>query len=266
MLHTSPHKGGEPGDPVATHHLGGQNVRDEELPLGRKEPNRKQSEETKQSRWGFRGKTVWDFLQLLIVPLMLVAIGLVFSLQQDARQQRVEDQRADAERVLADQRAQDEALQAYLDQMSGLLLEKDLRTSEVNSEVRTLAQVRTLTVLGRLDPSRKTAVMQFLVDADLVQSIDERDPIISLNGADLSGANVSDANLRNADLNGADLNGADLSEADLSEADLYKADLSGSNLRFASLILADLRWANLSEANLRNANLRDAVGLTDERI
>src|SRR5215204_1529067 len=102
---------------------------------------------------GFQGKTVWDFLQLLIVPLMLVAIGLVFSLQQDARQQRVEDQRAAAERELAEQRAQDEALQAYLDQMSGLLLERDLRASEEDSEVRTLARARTLTVLERLDPS-----------------------------------------------------------------------------------------------------------------
>jgi uncharacterized protein YjbI with pentapeptide repeats len=242
---------------------GGQYVRDEELSVWQTKPERGQKEETKQSRWGFRGKTVWDFLQLLIVPLMLVAIGLVFSLQQDARQQRVEDQRADAERVLADQRAQDEALQAYLDQMSGLLLEKDLRTSEVNSEVRTLAQVRTLTVLGRLDPSRKTAVMQFLVDADLVQSIDERDPIISLNGADLSGANVSDANLRNADLNGADLSDSDLSDSDLSfadsaNADLSFADLSDANLRGASLSDVELRGAILRHANLSDADLSDA--------
>jgi uncharacterized protein YjbI with pentapeptide repeats len=214
-------------------------------------------------RTGFGDKTLWDVLQLLIVPLVLVGIGLLFEMQQAERQQAMEEQqqaledrRARAEQKLAEQRAQDEALQAYLDQMSSLLLEKDLRTSEQESEVRTLARARTLTVLERLDPSRKTAVYQFLVDSDLVQSIDERDPIISLNGADLGGANVSDANLRNADLNGADL----------SEADLYKADLSGANLRFASLILADLRWANLSEANLRNANLHDAVGLADERI
>jgi hypothetical protein len=80
----------------------------------------------RRSWTGFQGKTVWDFLQLLIVPLMLVAIGLVFSLQQDARQQRVEDQRADAERELAEQRAQDEALQAYLNQMSQLMLERKL--------------------------------------------------------------------------------------------------------------------------------------------
>jgi hypothetical protein len=107
---------------------GGWNVRDEEDSVWQTKPERERKEETKQSRWGFRGKTVWDFLQLLIVPLMLVAIGLVFSLQQDVRQQRVENQRAKAERGLAEQRAQDEALQAYLDQMSGLLLERDLRT------------------------------------------------------------------------------------------------------------------------------------------
>jgi hypothetical protein len=35
---------------------------------------------------------------------------------------------AEAERKLAQQRAQDEALQAFLDQMGQLLLEKDLRT------------------------------------------------------------------------------------------------------------------------------------------
>jgi hypothetical protein len=92
------------------------------------------------SSWtGFQGKTVWDLLQLLIVPLALAVIGLWFAAQQDARQQQIENQRAEAERELAEQRAQDEALQAYLDQMSGLLLERDLRASEKGSEVRTLA-------------------------------------------------------------------------------------------------------------------------------
>ena len=51
------------------------------------------------SSWtGFRGKTVWDLLQLLIVPLALAVIGLWFAAQQDARQQQIENQRADTER------------------------------------------------------------------------------------------------------------------------------------------------------------------------
>jgi len=97
-----------------------------------------------------RGKTVWDWLQLLIVPLMLALITVVFTWQQNNRQneleaqrarqaQNIENQRAKAERELANQRALDEELRAYLDQMSHLLLEKDLRGSKEDSVVRTLA-------------------------------------------------------------------------------------------------------------------------------
>ena len=56
-------------------------------------------QQTKQSRWGFRGKTVWNWLELLIVPLALAVIGLAFPEQQDARQQRVENQRAERGRA-----------------------------------------------------------------------------------------------------------------------------------------------------------------------
>src|SRR5215212_2251559 len=76
---------------------------------------------------GFRGKTVWDLLQILIVPLALAVIGLWFAAQQE-----------------------------YLNQMGSLLLGNGLRKSEEGSEERTLARARTLTVLGRLDTSHKT--------------------------------------------------------------------------------------------------------------
>jgi uncharacterized protein YjbI with pentapeptide repeats len=183
------------------------------------------------ARTGFGNKTLWDLLQLLVVPLALAVIGFWFAAQQDARQQHIENQRADAERELAELRAQDEALQAYLDQMSSLLFNGELRTSEADSEVRTLARARTLTVLGRLDPTRKSAVLQFLVEAELVQRVEGRGPIIRLSGANLSGARLSQGtlgelssvslsrlyNLRGADLSGADLSGANLSKANLSK-------------------------------------------------
>ena len=175
---------------------------------------------------------------------MLVGIGLLFEMQQANRQQATETQQQE----LAEQRARDEALQAYLNQMSGLLLERDLRKSDEDSEVRTLARARTLTVLGRLDPRGKIALMQFLVEADLVQRVDGRDPIISLRGAAL----------RAADLRDADLSGANLSDANLYEAFLYHVDLSGANLSDAFLVNAFLRGANLSDANLKNANLSRA--------
>jgi uncharacterized protein YjbI with pentapeptide repeats len=286
-------------------------VRDEEHSVWQTKPEREQKAETEQSRWGFRGKTVWDWMALLIVPLVLVVIGLLFTLLQDARQQEIEDQRAEqaqkiedrraeqaqkiegqraeAERELAVQRAQDEALQAYLDQMSNLLLEKDLRESKEDSEVRTLARARTLTVLGRLDPTRKTAVMEFLVEAELVQRVEGKEPIIRLGSANLSGAVLSDpdvitprgcgacydprqvpnlrgadlalANLTNAQMYGAGLTDANLSRANLGDADmrlafLKDADLSSADLSGASLATADLRGADLSSADLSGTSLR----------
>ena len=235
-------------------------------------------------RWtGFRGKTVWDFLQLLIVPLMLVAIGLVFSLQQDARQQRVEDQRAEAERELAEQRAQDEALQAYLDQMSQLILERKLLeveqghpVHEPGDPVHTLAQARTSTAILRLDAEHNESVTRFLINSGLAESSeasarllreitlshatlsDAYLPNTDLIYADLSGANLRDADLYDADLSGANLRGADLSSADLSGANLFVADLTNANLSDAFLRDADLKGADLSGANLNGANLTNA--------
>jgi hypothetical protein len=74
---------------------GSQTVRDEERTVEQKKLVRKAEPPSKRGmawpRWtGFRNKTVWDFLQLLIVPLMLVAIGFWFTAQQDARQQKIE--------------------------------------------------------------------------------------------------------------------------------------------------------------------------------
>src|SRR5215211_719676 len=225
---------------------------------------------------GFGDKTFWDWLQLLsalAIPVVLAAAGLWFTAQQDARQQNVENQRAEAERKLADQRAQDEALQAYLNQIGTLLLEKDLRNAPQDSEVRTLARARTLTVLERLDPSRKTAVMQFLKEAQLIQRVEGSEPIITLSGANLSGANLlnvnlsgtrllradlSGANLNYADLSGADLSRTDLSDAHLRQANLSKANLGNANLSGAMLLKADLSKAELSHANLSRAYLRRA--------
>jgi hypothetical protein len=106
-------------------------------------------------RTGLRGKTFWDWLQLLVVPLVLVVVGLWFTAQQEARQQlELEARRAEEARALEERRIQNAALQSYLDAMSQLILEENLRDlEEVSEEVQTLARVRTITVLSSLDPS-----------------------------------------------------------------------------------------------------------------
>jgi hypothetical protein len=195
-------------------------------------------------------KTLWNWLQLFIVPVALAGIGLWFTAQQDSRQSDIEEQRA-----------QDAALQAYLDQMNTLLIKHDLGDIEKGrSEVRTLARARTLTVLSRLDDGREESVLEFLLESQLI----ERNPnIVSLADADLNNANLSEANLTGANLSDADLSGADLLYADLSGADLSNANLKDANVAFADLsgaILSDafMEQANLSEADLRGTNLSGA--------
>jgi hypothetical protein len=244
-------------------------------------------------------RTLWDWLELLIVPAAL-AIGVYWLNRRQTERER-EAQAAQRERERGAQaaqrereleiereRAQDEALQAYLVHMSQLPLELQ-RLGDADRAQELLLQVaraRTLTVLQRLDGRRKRSVLQFLTEGGL---IDRSNPVIGLRGADLSGAalnearlnetalrsvNLSGADLRDADLQGADLQGADLPKANLSglrEADLSKTGLGGKQLflvtgdsptaprlRAFGLTDAQMRALYRGRAKLRDANLREA--------
>jgi uncharacterized protein YjbI with pentapeptide repeats len=220
-------------------------------------------------------KTLWDYLQLLGVLAIPVVAGFGaawFTAQQG---------KVSAAQNTANQR--ETALQAYIDKMSELLLKEHLgellpdgkadqkyrqqQNDNIKDElkpeyeaVRTIARVRTLTVLRGLDENRKASVLQFLYESDL---INKNKRIIDLSGADLSEANLIDAHLRGADLRGADLRGAHLSKANFSGADLrgahlLRAKLSNADLRGAHLVGAYLVGADLRGAHLRRANLSEA--------
>jgi Pentapeptide repeats (8 copies) len=175
---------------------------------------------------GFPGRTVWDWLDLLIVPVVLAIGGYLFTRSENR-----------ATRAAADQRAQDEALQAYLDHIGQLLLDKErpLRQSRGGNEVRSLARARTLTVLARLDGDRKGSALQFLYESNLITKATS---IVDLKGANLREAELSRVNLSMADLSGADLSDANLLRTDLSGANLSGANLSGTNLSDEQLAAA----------------------------
>jgi hypothetical protein len=180
---------------------------------------------------------------------LLVGAGVVGVLYLSRRNLR-------RQRELEVQRAQENALPAYLDQMVRLLNDKDrpLRRSQRGDEVSILAKRQTLRVLPRLDGETKARVLQFLYETGLI--IKGRS-VVDLLGADLRAADLGGVNLR-----GANLRGADLSRANLGGADLRGADLSGTNLREANLHWADLMSANLSGAYVgrTNVSLADLSG------
>src|SRR5215203_6137030 len=217
----------------------------------------------------------------LLVPFV-IALGIWAIMWQ---LDKLENQRAEAERELAEQQAQDEALQAYLDQMSQLILDRNLLeveqgnpVHEQGDPVHTLAQALTSTAILRLDAEHNESVTHFLIHSGLAVRSEVSARLLrgsTLSHAKLSGAHLPDADLGDADLSGADLSNALLDNADLvahlTNADLSGASLIGADLRDANLFGADLSDANLISANLSdailvNANLSGADGITNEEL
>src|SRR5438874_719490 len=86
--------------------------------------------------WTGFNKTLWDWMQLLIIPVALALVAVWFN--------RIERKN---EQFIASDNQRETALQGYLDRMSELLLKEDLRLSNPDDEVRNVARVRTLTLL-----------------------------------------------------------------------------------------------------------------------
>jgi uncharacterized protein YjbI with pentapeptide repeats len=235
---------------------------------------------------GFSSKTLWDWLQLLIIPLVLATLGFLFNLSQaqindanNAQQAKVSEERSIQQHLFDQQAALDQqretTLQTYLDRMSDLMLTGNLDKSQPGDNIRAIARARTLTVLRQLDSMRKGILLEFLYESNLIlpnRAKLDRTGIVDLSGADLSGAYLTGANLNGAVLDNVNLKVAYLREADLRGALLFKTDLSGADLRGANLEGADLSFSTLDGANLsidtqfvtndptdiHNTNLNDA--------
>jgi hypothetical protein len=209
---------------------------------------------------GVANKTLWDWLDLLIIPFVLAVGGTVGGYFFTRSENR-------SAQAIAERRAQDQALQEYLNKMSDLLLDDKhpLRESKEDDEVRKLARARTLTALKGFDANHNSSVFEFLRDSDLIGETEN--PIIlfglaNLRNVDLRGTFLALVDLRDANLQGAqqgsDLGGTQLDHADLRKADLRGADLTAAKLFDASLDGADLRRANLYGADLTAARLKGA--------
>ncbi len=218
-----------------------------------------------------------DWLQLLIVPVVLAVLGGVITLANNKQQQQ-----------LADEKRKDDVLNSYIQNMKELLLVKEhsLLGSKKDDDVsRTLARTLTLTTLNQLASEqenqkdtqdrnhRKALVLQFLSESQLIsnQPSPSGSPIVQLRRANFSGASLSGANLEDDNLNGADLSSADLSHAilftaNLAGAKLAGANLSGAALSSANLFDADLSGTDLSGAKLLSVDLRQAKSLTPEQL
>ncbi len=204
---------------------------------------------------GFQGKSLWDWMELLIIPLVLTFGAVYLNHSEKELERKMAENRANLERELAIDNQQESALQVYLDRMSDLLIREDLQTRKIES-VQNVARTYTLNVLRRLDGNRKGQILQFLYEANLIST---SRVIVVLHNANLINANLMFAQLPHASLERTNLTSANLEYANLSDANLEHAYLRKTDLKLANLNRANLMYAELSDADLRGADLEGAL-------
>jgi Pentapeptide repeats (8 copies) len=203
--------------------------------------------------WDWTGldtKLAWDWLELLIIPLVLALGAFWFNNQIRKSDQEIAHRDIENDRQIAADRVQEEALHRYLDRMQELILDKGLRKSEEDAEIRNVARARTFAVLRSLDGNRKAKVARFLHESGLITGKVVRE---ELGERQVIGAII--------DLSGADLIGADLSHANLFYANLSYTNLSGANLSGSK------GWTNeqlAKAASLIGATMPDGTRMTEK--
>lgn len=224
-----------------------------------------------------RGKTLWDWFELLLVPAAIILAA--WWIRRERTLSTPESLGPVSTTGGVKTKDQDSRLQSFLDTLSLLLLKEGLRDSSRDDEVRKVARARLASTLWGLDGPHKGALLRFLHESGLIRS---PNPIIPLAGVDLSGADLRDIALEKADLRFAQLNqvkmsGAKLQMADLTGADLTEGDMRDScvgaaadsrelpspimrqaRLDRADMTRLDLSGTDLTQASLKGARMEDA--------
>ena len=214
------------------------------------------------------GKTFWDWLDLLIVPILLAFFGYQVQkrdkekaaerqaeLEREREEQnKLEKERAkrqvELEREIAQDNLAEEAIQKYLDNMAKLLLDKEIRKElfsyvelksildeQLRKELSTLSTNDKLNLFDKDNPVRDVARTQTITILRRLEGNKElQERIIAF-----------------------------LKDAKLFEFILQKAHLSEINLSQAYL-RTNLQQAWLKRANLQQADLRGAKNLTPKQI
>ncbi len=165
------------------------------------------------------GKTLWDWMALIFASIVTTLVAYI-TIANSIRQKEVD-------LLIASDKQREDALQAYIDKISELLLKEHLGERTADGQLKSeykrvclVARVRTITVLTQLDARRIGYIFAFLREAELM-SVTKDDNAISLKNADLHAVDWSQA-----DLCGADLRGAKITDEQLAKA----ASLEGATM------------------------------------
>jgi uncharacterized protein YjbI with pentapeptide repeats len=209
-------------------------------------------------------RRAWDKAAVIIQAIASLAILVSIAGLWVGAKQFSEQQKATAAQTLDQERQA--TLSGYLDQMSTLVLQDNLRKSKFGAPVRAIADALTDSASRSLDGTRRGTLIRYLWQTGLIF---RPDSVIFVPRMDLDRAKLRGALLLQADLSFMRLSGADFTGAMLNGATFLDSYMRASNLTSAHLgcdyglagdspVCSDLDSADLSHAILVRAKLIDA--------
>lgn len=210
-------------------------------------------------------------LELVFVPIALALIAIWFN-QQSSR----------TSSELVKEQFNDTALQKYFDDLSELIMDRNLFESKDSDPARTLAWLRTVAATRTLDEKRKAILLDFLYYSNMIykkgiiglynadfSNIVYKNSFLTqtnLRGAIFENANLANTRLREADLEKANLRNSILDGSDLINANLQEADLTGASIRDVDLFMADLYKAKILDRQLKDVKSLSGAIMPDGKI
>lgn len=203
-------------------------------------------------RFGFDSKSFWDWMDLLLVPLVIAFAGFWFTQSQKRVELEISKKEKEADRQLSLDQQRQNTFDTFLEQITDLLLNYNLLGSKKGDQLQSIARAKTLMTFRNLDGVRKGLLLKFLHEAGLIQ---KDNVIISLAGADLRNIQLSKSIFENICLSHTDLSKANLSESILTKSDVIYANLSGANLQGIFISDSDAYGAKFQNSDLRNSHI-----------
>ncbi|MGF1571335.1 MAG: pentapeptide repeat-containing protein [Nodosilinea sp.] len=209
-------------------------------------------------------KSFWDWLNLIIVPAVLLIVGYSFQQQQQMK---------------AANEIKEDALQAYFDSLSVLLVDKNLLAlaakvylnaieDETLNEERELLyaatnviRARTLSILRKFkdEPELRKSVLLFLIDSEIISKLR-----VDLSGADCSRIELCNIALKKANLKDSSFIGAKIYNCDLADSNFSGSDFSGAEIGFVNFSGAKLGGADFSGVKASSVSFENVDFIRDE--
>lgn len=202
------------------------------------------------------GKTLWDWLELLIIPALLGAVAWNFS-----------DTQKNKELEISTKQFRENVMKDFITEISQYIKNRSIYEIKDIHFIETI-RINTINTLRILDGEQKGQLIHFLYDSKLIgwkgdyeSNYEEILPIIQLKDADLSNIKLSGTysleiievcDKTNPYFN-VNLSGIDLSFTNLRNADLHGTQIFSGNFRATNLENADFDKCKLENCIFENA-------------